>query len=61
MSHPAIAFELIHTGREIFPPLPEFSSKARIRTTEEYAGLCERAEADPDRFWASVASQLHWF
>jgi acetyl-CoA synthetase len=40
-----------------FPPPPEFRAKANINDP----GVYERAEKDPERFWASFASELEWF
>ena len=44
-----------------FPPPPEFSSKAHIKSMEEYQALHKRSIEDPDGFWSDVASELHWF
>ncbi|MEO8269397.1 MAG: AMP-binding protein, partial [Aureliella sp.] len=45
-----------------FPPSPEFSSQASIKSFDEYQQLYDRAAADPEAFWAAEAKQhLHWF
>jgi acetyl-CoA synthetase len=44
-----------------FPPPPEFTSKAHIKSMEEYQALHKRSIEDPDGFWSEVASELHWF
>jgi acetyl-CoA synthetase len=44
-----------------FPPSAEFSSKAHIKSMEEYQALHKRSLEDPDGFWSEVASELHWF
>ena len=45
-----------------YPPSPEFSAKAHVRSMEEYRALYERAEADPEAFWGELAgSELDWF
>ena len=44
-----------------FPPPPEFSAKAWVKSLEDYNALCRRAETDPDAFWAECARNLHWF
>ena len=44
-----------------FPPPPEFSKTAHIKSKEEYDKICARAAADPEAFWADVARDLHWF
>jgi acetyl-CoA synthetase len=45
----------------IFPPSAEFSAKAHIGSLEEYERLFAEAAADPETFWARIASELHWF
>jgi acetyl-CoA synthetase len=46
----------------LFPPSAEFSSKARIKSLDEYQSLWEQAAADPPKFWAELArEELHWF
>ncbi len=46
----------------LFPPSAEFSSKARIKSLDEYQALWDRAKADPPAFWAELArEELHWF
>ncbi len=44
-----------------FPPPPEFSAKAWVKSLEDYYALCRRAETDPESFWAECARNLHWF
>lgn len=44
-----------------FPPSAEFSSKAHIKSMEEYQALHKRSLEDPEGFWSEVASELHWF
>ncbi|MBT3467923.1 MAG: acetate--CoA ligase [Opitutae bacterium] len=44
-----------------FPPSSEFSSKAHIKSMEEYQALHKRSIEDPEGFWSEVASELHWF
>ena len=45
----------------VFPPPAEFSAKAHIRSLEEYEALYKQSIEDPERFWAGVAQELHWF
>jgi len=47
--------------KEIFPPPPEFSSKATIKSMQEYRRLYDAAAKDPEKFWAERARDLHWF
>jgi len=44
-----------------FPPPPEFSKRAHIKTREEYDRIRKEAEADPEAFWDNIARELHWF
>jgi acetyl-CoA synthetase len=44
-----------------FPPSSEFSSKAWVKSFDEYQALCKRADSDPDAFWTECARNLHWF
>ncbi|HEY1984205.1 MAG TPA: acetate--CoA ligase [Terracidiphilus sp.] len=55
--------DLDSTLREhrIFPPPEEFSSKAHIKSLEEYETLYKQSIQDPESFWATVAKDLHWF
>jgi acetyl-CoA synthetase len=55
--------DLDSTLREnrLFPPPPEFSARAHIKSLEEYEALYKQSIEDPEKFWAAVAQQLHWF
>ena len=45
----------------VFPPPPEFAATANIQSLAEYETLYAQSIADPEAFWASSASELHWF
>ena len=45
----------------VFPPPPEFSAKAHIKSLEEYETLYKQSIEDPEEFWAGAAGDLHWF
>jgi acetyl-CoA synthetase len=47
--------------KRVFPSPPEFSRQAHIKSLEEYEAIYAEAEADPESFWARIASELHWF
>jgi acetyl-CoA synthetase len=52
---------VLHEGR-VFMPSAEFSSKAYIKSFEEYEQLYNEAAKDLEKFWASIAEgNLHWF
>jgi len=45
----------------VFPPPPEFSAKARIKSMDEYKRLYKESIDNPEAFWGKQAEQLHWF
>jgi len=47
--------------QRVFPPDPEFSKNAHIHSLEVYESISKQASEDPEKFWADIASQLHWF
>ncbi len=55
--------DLDSTLREdrVFPPPPEFSQQAHIKSLEEYEAMYKRSIEDPEGFWAEAAADLHWF
>ena len=57
----SIAIESILSEERTFPPPPEFSANAHIKSFEEYERLYEEAAQDPAAFWARQAEELHWF
>ena len=44
-----------------FPPPPEFSQKAQIKSLAEYEALYKESIEQPEKFWARAAEELHWF
>ena len=59
----AVNQDIDSTLREnrVFPPPEEFSAKAHIKSLEEYEALYKQSIEDPEKFWAGVAQDLHWF
>ena len=45
----------------VFPPSPEFSSKAYVKSLEEYERIYKDAKDNPEKFWGGIAEELHWF
>jgi acetyl-CoA synthetase len=45
----------------VFPPPPEFSAKAHVKSLAEYEALYKQSIEEPEKFWAGVARELHWF
>jgi acetyl-CoA synthetase len=43
------------------PPPAEFSRRAHVKSLDEYRKLYERADRDPEGFWAEQAKLLDWF
>jgi len=61
--HPVGSQDIDSTLRELrlFPAPSEFSTKAHISSLEQYETLYKESVADPEKFWATVAEDLHWF
>ena len=55
MAEPTI--EAYYLEDRTFPPPPEFAANALVRDRSMY----ERADADPQAFWAEQAAELEWF
>jgi acetyl-CoA synthetase len=53
--------ESVLQEKRIFPPPPEFSAKAHIKSEAELESLRAEAHADPEAFWARMAEELLWF
>ena len=53
--------ESVLQEERVFPPSPEFSAKAHIKSESELEKLRAEAHADPEAFWARMAEELHWF
>ncbi len=43
------------------PQKEHFSSKAYIKSEEEYKKIYQESIKNPEKFWAEKAKQLHWF
>jgi acetyl-CoA synthetase len=62
MSDNRSAIESYSHENRAFPPPPEFSANAHIKSFEEYEKLYAGAAADPQAFWAHIAEEnIHWF
>ena len=55
------AIESILDESRVFPPPPDFSAQAHIKSMDEYERLYAEAAADPEAFWAKQADDLQWF
>jgi len=47
--------------RKKFPPPPEFSAKAHVKSLEQYQQMYDESIKDPDGFWLKQAETLDWF
>jgi acetyl-CoA synthetase len=47
--------------KRVFPPPAEFAGQAHVKSLAEYESLYRRSIADPEKFWAEIAAELHWF
>jgi acetyl-CoA synthetase len=45
----------------VFPPPPQFSARAHIKSMDEYRRIYRESIDNPEKFWADAANQLHWF
>ena len=45
----------------VFDPPEEFQAQAHIGSLADYERIYKEAEDDPEKFWAGIAGELHWF
>ncbi|MDQ3019901.1 MAG: acetate--CoA ligase [Bacteroidota bacterium] len=45
----------------IFKPKKSFSKQAYIKSFQQYKKSYEKSIKDPEKFWAKIAEELHWF
>ena len=57
MSMDEKAIDALLEENRVFPPSAEFAAQANVNDES----LHEWGERDPEGFWASIASELHWF
>lgn len=53
--------ESVLNESRVFPPSPEFSANARLKSYADFERLYREATADPEAFWARQAEELDWF
>ena len=62
MSSSTTNIESVLHEERVFPPPPEFSERAHVKSLEELEALRREASDDPEAFWARMAeAELHWF
>ncbi|HCA43763.1 MAG TPA: acetate--CoA ligase [Bacteroidetes bacterium] len=55
------SFTSLSKEKRLFKPSKNFSENAYIKKFSEYEKLYKSSIKNPDKFWSSVASELHWF
>jgi len=53
--------ETILTENRKFKPSKDFSDNCNIGSMDEYKKLYDESIKNPEKFWAKVAGELHWF
>lgn len=64
MAHNPVASESLDQlakQSKSFTPSKTFSQKARVKSMREYEKMYKESIKNPDKFWAKIASELHWF
>ncbi|PSB56519.1 acetyl-coenzyme A synthetase N-terminal domain-containing protein, partial [Chamaesiphon polymorphus] len=57
-----ISIESTLQEERLFSPPAAFAQAAQVKSLTEYEALYERAQANPEQFWAELAdTELHWF
>ncbi len=51
---------VLHETR-LFEPTDEFRRQAHLKSLEEYEAMYRESVDEPEKFWAKVAGELHWF
>ncbi len=51
---------ILHEDRKFEPP-PEFCRSAHIGSLADYERIYRESVEEPEKFWASIAADLHWF
>jgi len=46
---------------EVYEPSAAFRDRAHVKSMEDYQGEYDRSIADPEAFWADIATEFHWF
>jgi acetyl-CoA synthetase len=59
MSEQAIESTMHET--RIFAPSAEFSARAWIKSRQQYDAMYRESIDQPEKFWAKIAEELHWF
>jgi Domain of unknown function (DUF3448). len=60
-AHPQQDIDSILKEARKFPPPAEYSRGSHLKSMAEYQKIYDEAAADPEKFWAGIARELHWF
>ncbi|HUH63383.1 MAG TPA: AMP-binding protein, partial [Terracidiphilus sp.] len=58
---PQVNIDSILQEKRLFEPPADFSGHAHIKSLEEYERIYAESIKDPEKFWAGIAADLHWF
>ncbi|MCK6471155.1 MAG: acetate--CoA ligase [Planctomycetes bacterium] len=61
VTQPSEAMDQMLKERRVFKPSKEFSKAARVGSLAAYKKLYNESIKSPDKFWAKVGKELHWF
>lgn len=48
-------------AQNVFQPPKAFTEQARVKSMKEYETLYKKSIDDPEKFWSTIAADLHWF
>src|SRR4030095_13896344 len=54
-------FTSLEKEKRIFKPKADFSRNAHIRSMAQYKKMYNESVKNPQKFWARIADELHWF
>src|SRR5664279_409198 len=54
------SIQSVLTETRSFPPPAAFAARAHVKSLAEYEAMYQRAEANPEAFWAEMAGELVW-
>ncbi len=61
LASPTEALDQLAKSARSFKPPKEFSKRAHVGSMDAYKKMYKQSIEKPDKFWAGIASQLHWF
>ncbi|HEX9614547.1 MAG TPA: AMP-binding protein, partial [Bacteroidota bacterium] len=58
---PEVDITSILKEERVFKPAVAFSQQAHVRSFAQYKKIYESSVKNPQKFWAGIAGELHWF